>query len=137
MIMTLVQKQGDPMNIKNWRPITLINTNYKLITQRLTNTITTLLLQLIYLHQSSCVPGRSIHKNLHLIRDVRVYANTANIPPPPQPTAISSDQVSAYNSVEQNYLHLLLPNLDSNLILFCILRWYITEHKVWLKYETS
>jgi ABC-type sulfate transport system substrate-binding protein len=38
-VVTLVPKQGDPTDIKNWRPV--LNTDYKLITRSLSNGITT------------------------------------------------------------------------------------------------
>jgi hypothetical protein len=79
-LVTLVQKHEDPMDLKNWRPITLLNTDYKLITRCLANRITAVLPMIISSDQSFCVPGISIHTNLYLIRDAIPYANTDNIP---------------------------------------------------------
>jgi hypothetical protein len=101
-VVTLVPKHGDPMDLKNWRP--LLNTDYKLTTRCLANRITAVLPMIISSDQSSCVPGRSIHTNLLLIRDPIAYANTDNIPL----AVISLDQSSAYDCVEHNYLKLVL-----------------------------
>jgi hypothetical protein len=98
-VVTLVPKHGDPMDLKNWRHVTLLNTDYKLITRCLANRITEVLPMIISSDQSFCVPGRSIHTNLHLIRDAIAYANTDNIPL----AVISLDQSSAYDCVEHNY----------------------------------
>jgi hypothetical protein len=103
-VVILVPKHGDPMDLKTWRPITLLNRDYKLITRCLANRITAVLPMIISSYQSFCVRGRSIHTKLHLIRDAIAYANTDNIPL----AVISLDQTSAYDCVEHNYLKLVL-----------------------------
>ena len=32
-VLSLLYKKGDPENIENWRPITLLNTDYKILTR--------------------------------------------------------------------------------------------------------
>ena len=31
-VLSLLYKKGDPENLENWRPISLLNTDYKIIT---------------------------------------------------------------------------------------------------------
>jgi hypothetical protein len=103
-VVTLVPKHGDPMDLKNWRPITLLNTDYTLTNRGLANRITAVISMIIFSDHSFCVPGRSVHTNLHLIRDAMAYTNTDNIPL----AVISLDQSSPYDCVEHNYSKLVL-----------------------------
>ena len=103
-MITLVPKKGNPTLLANWRPITLQNTDYKLITRCLANRITEVLPTLITTDQSYCVPKKTIHTNLHLIRDAIEYANQRDIPL----AIISLDQASAFDQVEHQYIYHLL-----------------------------
>jgi hypothetical protein len=51
----LVPKQGEASDLKNWRPITLLNTDYKLIARCLAKRITRVLPQLISSDKRCCV----------------------------------------------------------------------------------
>jgi exonuclease III len=103
-IITLIPKKGDLTLLANWRPITLLNTDYKLITSCLARRIISVLPDLITTDQSYCIPNRTIHTNLHLIRDSIDHANQHDLPL----AVISLDQASAYDCVEHPYiLHVL------------------------------
>jgi hypothetical protein len=78
-VVALAPKQREPSDLKNWRPITLLSTDHKLIARCLAKRITRVLPQLISSDQSYCVPGRSIHTNLQLLRDAIEYANTSAV----------------------------------------------------------
>jgi hypothetical protein len=95
-VVVLAPKQREPSDLKNWRRITLLNTDHKLIARCLAKRITQVLPQLISSDQSYCVPGRSIHTNLQLLRDAIEYANTSAV-------------ISLYqDSVEKQYLYRVL-----------------------------
>jgi exonuclease III len=99
-VVTLVPKQGDPTMLSNWRPITLLNTDYKIITRCLAQRITAALPKLITSDQSYCIPNRTIHTNLHLIRDSIDHANRNDLPL----AIISLDQASAFDCIEHAYI---------------------------------
>jgi exonuclease III len=103
-VITLVPKQGDPTLLTSWRPITLLNTDYKLIARCLASRITKVLPRLITSDQSFCIPNRTIHTNLHLIRDAIAYANHRSLPL----AVVSLDQASAYDCVEHPYIFYVL-----------------------------
>jgi hypothetical protein len=103
-IITLTPKKGELILLSNWRPITLLNTDYKLITRCLARRIISVLPDLITADQSYCIPNRSIHTNLHLMRGSIDYANQHDLPL----AVISLDEASAYDCVEHPYiLHVL------------------------------
>ena len=79
-VITLLPKKGDLSDIKNWRPVSLLNTDYKIFTRTLSNRLTKCIDSVIHPDQSYCIPGRTIHDNISLIRDVIMYCNWNNIP---------------------------------------------------------
>ena len=60
-VVTLLEKKGkDRIDIANWRPITLLNTDYKLLTKLLGERLKIVLSSLIHPNQNGFVPGGSI-----------------------------------------------------------------------------
>lgn len=72
---TLILKEGgDPTETGSWRPITLLNTDYKIVTTLLSKRLTKLLPYIITPYQASSVPGRSIFATLTLIGEFCLHA---------------------------------------------------------------
>jgi hypothetical protein len=53
-------QKGDKREIANYRPITILNTDYKILTKTLNNRISRVANKLIHPDQTGFVPGRSI-----------------------------------------------------------------------------
>ena len=65
----LLPKDGkDLTQLKNWRPITLSNCDFKIITKTLANKLTLGLSDLISTNQTAYIKGRQITDNLHLLQ---------------------------------------------------------------------
>lgn len=62
--------KGDQTLLKNWRPVALLCTDYKLLSMVLANRRKVFIEVFIGLDQSYCVPDRSILDNLFLMRVV-------------------------------------------------------------------
>ncbi|CEP17652.1 hypothetical protein [Parasitella parasitica] len=62
-IMCLLYKKGDPADMKNYRPLSLANTDYKLFTRILNHRIMEVSTQLISRSQLGFLPGRFIAEN--------------------------------------------------------------------------
>lgn len=104
IVVTPVPKKGDRLQIKNWRPISLLNTDYKIIARIFSKKIAQVSSSLLSSDQSYCVPGRTIYNNLHLLRNIINHANQSN----QQLAIISLDQSGAFNKVSHPYLKHLL-----------------------------
>ena len=66
----LFEKKGkDRHDVANWRPITLLGVDYKLLTK--TN--------LIHKDQNEFVPGGNIFFSAHTIRDILFYCSEENV----------------------------------------------------------
>ena len=79
-VITLLLKKGDGTKLQNWCPITLLNTDYKILTKALSNRLKQVLPSIIHTDQTACIPGRTINDNLRLIQDIITYANETNKP---------------------------------------------------------
>ena len=58
----------DPANLGNWRPIGLLNCDYKLFAAYLQQSLVPFMDALVSKHQTAFIPGRSIHENIMLIQ---------------------------------------------------------------------
>ena len=104
IVIAPVPKKGNRMFLKNWRPIALLNTDYKIISRVYSKRISAVISPLLLSDQSYCVPGRNIYNNLHTIRNLIRHSNKTNSPL----AILALDQVGAFNNVNHNYLHHLL-----------------------------
>lgn len=69
-VITLLPKKGDLQNIKNWRPVSLLCSEYKILSKALATRINKIIGKVIHYDQMYCTPKRSIFDNITLIRDV-------------------------------------------------------------------
>ena len=63
------KKNKDPLLLKNWRPISLLNTDYKLATKCIAKRLEKVLPYLIDGDQTGYIKGRFIGENIRLISD--------------------------------------------------------------------
>ena len=67
-VVSLIHKGGDRAEIKNWRPISLLCTDYKIIAKIITNRLKPLLEKAIGEEQKGGLKGRQLTDNLNSIR---------------------------------------------------------------------
>ena len=73
-LITLICKdEKNPELIKNWRPISLLNVDYKIISKIITTRLSKVLHKIIDIDQTSSIPGRLILDNCHLYRNILDY----------------------------------------------------------------
>ena len=99
-IISLLFKKGDCTLVKNWRPITLLTTDYKILTKALANRLQKVLPSLVHTDQTASTLGRTINDNSRLLHDVIYYANENNI----LLAVISVDQLKAFDRVAHSFL---------------------------------
>ena len=69
-VMTLIHKKGDTKLLKNYRPISLTNTDYKIIAFVFAKRLQKIIDNLISKNQSAYIKGRFIGENARLILDI-------------------------------------------------------------------
>jgi hypothetical protein len=65
--------------IRNWRPISLLNVSYKLVSASIANRIKNMLPRVINEDQTGFVPGRYIGENIRLMYDLMQYTELKKI----------------------------------------------------------
>ena len=100
-VISCLYKKGDRDDIGNWRPISLLNLDYKIFTKALAEKLAASLDHVINPQQTASVPGRSMLTTLALARDLIDYAYQENIPA----SLVSIDQAKAFDRVNWKFLH--------------------------------
>lgn len=77
-MITLLFKKGDRTLLKNWRPVTLLNTDYKILTKALANRLHQVLPLIVNSDQTACIKWRTINDNTRLLNDAISYVNEKN-----------------------------------------------------------
>ena len=72
-MLTLIFKKGDRQLIKNYRPISITNIDYKIIAKILANRLHTVLPDLISHDQTAYIKGRTISQNI--VQNIILYAD--------------------------------------------------------------
>jgi len=99
-IISLSFKKGDRLLHKNWRPISLLNVDYKLCARTLAGRLLGIIHHVVAPDQTCGVPGRFIGENVSLLRDIVDVANGTNLPV----AILSLDQEKAFDRVDWNFL---------------------------------
>ena len=95
----LLYKKGERTLLKNWRPISLLNTDYKLLSTILAMRLKPLLPKVINEDQTCGVPGRTIFENLFRLRDITQEAmiNNSNL------IMVNLDQEKAFDKIDRTF----------------------------------
>ena len=104
IITLLPKKDKDPLYVKNHRPISLLNTDYKIIAKVMANRLKVCLHQIIHEDQTGFMKGRNIGSNIRAIIDVIEYCDANQIPG----SIILLDIEKAFDSVDHDFLFQVL-----------------------------
>ena len=103
-IITLLFKAGEKDLLKNYRPISLCNSDYKLITKAFSMRLQKVLPDIISENQTAGIPNRTIFNNLWLLRDMFDYSfekNEINY-------LFSLDMTKAFDFVNHEFMYKVL-----------------------------
>ncbi|GAU37589.1 hypothetical protein TSUD_365100 [Trifolium subterraneum] len=122
-LICLIPKVDCPKHFKDFRPISLCNTLYKLITKILVNRLRPMLDSIIGPFQSSFLPGRGTCDNAIILQEI-IY-NMQKSKAKKGDVAYKIDLEKAYDNVNWNFLRSCLhdfgfPQLTVKLIMHCV-----------------
>ena len=109
-ILSLLFKKGDPLCLDNYRPISLLNVDLKLISHVLAQRLKTVLPNIINVDQTGYVKNRFIGFNLRQIQDIIDYADIYKI----EGAIIFVDLTKAFDSLEWNFMLNTLKHFGFN-----------------------
>ena len=100
-VITLVPKEDSDLELlNNWRPITLLNLDYKIVSKIIARRIEKVLPLLVCSDQSGFVKGRYIGQNIRLINDILEQTKLQDIPGVP----LQLDFQKAFDTIEWKFI---------------------------------
>ena len=108
-IITLLPKNGkDNLLLENWRPISLLNVDYKITAKAIANRIKKVLPTLILETQTGFMKGRYIGENIRLILETIDITDENNLPG----MIFFSDFEKAFDSINHEYMFKCLRHFN-------------------------
>ena len=98
--MSLLYKKDDHRLVKNWRPISLLHTDYKLASKVITERLKRVMQTIFHKDQTCGLVGRSIFSNLQLIRDMLDMIDKTN----ETGILVTLNQGKAFDRVDHDFL---------------------------------
>ena len=100
-LIKLIPKPGkNLLELKNWRPITLLNVDYKIISKTLANRFKLVIQNIVHENQAGFIKGRFIGENVRFIQDITEILSTSK----KRAIAISLDIEKAFDSLDHNFV---------------------------------
>ena len=99
-----IYKKKEADNIANYRPITILNTDYKILTKAIATRLTEVAPKIIHLDQAGFIRGRSIFDQIDQIATTINYARLKGI----NGAVVALDQEKAYDKLLHPYLWKIL-----------------------------
>ena len=100
-IISLIPKKDKELtNLNNWRPITLLNIDYKIATKAMPNRMKNVLPNIINNCQTGFLKGRYIGENIRLLFDIIEHSLETNKPG----CLIFADFEKAFDSLDHNFM---------------------------------
>ncbi|KAI3374947.1 hypothetical protein L3Q82_021472, partial [Scortum barcoo] len=99
-VITKLPKKGDLQDLKNWRPVSLLCRDYKVLSKALALRLREVMAEVVHVDQTYCVPSRLISDKINLIQHVLDVSGSLGI----GTGLISIDQEKAFDRVEHQYL---------------------------------
>ncbi len=101
LITLLPKKDKDPLLLKNWRPLSLMNADYKIMTKSIAMRIQKVIKKLISNDQFGFMKGRYIGENIRLAADLIDFTIEENIPG----LIFNIDFKKAFDSISHEFMY--------------------------------
>jgi hypothetical protein len=107
-VVSLIFKDGDRENLSNYRPISLTNTDYKIMAFVLANRLQNVLPSIISYDQTGYIKNRSINTNIRLVDDILNFSQSKKL----QTAVLFLDFSKAFDSLEWNFMFQVLEKFN-------------------------
>ncbi|CAM2118677.1 unnamed protein product [Caretta caretta] len=127
-VLALLPKKGDLCDLRNWRPVSLLSMDYKIVAKAISLQLGSVLADVIHPDQTYTVPDRSIFDNLFLVWDLLELGRREGL----SFTLLSLDQEKAFDRVDHRYLLSTLQAFGFGPQFVGFLRVLYAPQSVWL-----
>uniref|UniRef100_A0A3B5PWS7 Reverse transcriptase domain-containing protein n=1 Tax=Xiphophorus maculatus TaxID=8083 RepID=A0A3B5PWS7_XIPMA len=107
-MISLLYKKGPQTDLKNWRPLTLLGVDIKILSKALFFRLKTVISNIIEKEQTCGIPGRKMTDSLALIRDTYTYCQERKLPL----SILGIDLEKAFDSVNHRFLEEILRHFN-------------------------
>ena len=107
LVRLIFKNRGERSDLKNWRPISLLNVDYKIIAKTLSKRLQKIMPYIVNDDQTCGVKGRNINDNLLILRDVIDYVNYSN----KHAAILGLDQEKAFDRIEWKYMYSIMEKM--------------------------
>ena len=107
-ILTLLYKKGDHRYLKNWRPLSLLSVDYKILTKAIANRIYRVLNIIIGKGQTCGVQNRSIFDSIYLVQGTVNYLSQQGN----NGAIICIDQEKAFDRIDREWIIKVMENMN-------------------------
>ena len=108
-VITLIHKKGkDRLKLENWRPISLLNVDYKIVSKVIANRLNQVIPKLINISQTGFINGRFMSDSVRTLYDLIEYSNIYDI----EGMLLLIDFEKAFDSINWNFLFLTLNKMN-------------------------
>lgn len=108
VISLLYKEKGEKNELKNWRPLTMLNADYKILAKVLTNRLKTVMKRLVSVDQSCAVQGRDIRDNIFTVFNLVNFVNENN----KEGFLLSLDHKNAFDLLEWDFMFQALEKFN-------------------------
>ena len=120
-IIKLLYKKGDKRLLKNWRPVSLLNVDYKIMTAVAASRLIPVLQDNISIEQGCAIKGRYIYENLKLIKDL-IEKHEGNTELWKGGKIKTIDQEKAFDRIEHQYIFKILERINLGRVMTLLIK---------------
>ena len=125
IIKLIPKKDAEPYSIKNWRPISLLNFDYKIAAKAIANRFKHVLSNLIDNDQTGFLKGRFIGENIRLVDGIIKHAAAKNIPG----LLLFLDFEKTFDTVEWSFIQKTLKHFNFCPSTMNWIRLFLPQHR--------
>ena len=104
VISLIYKKKGDRRCIRNYRPISLLQVDYKILARIMANRFKKVLPKIVSENQTCCIVGRDISNSIANVRDLITLVENDNL----EGYIIKADQEKAFDRLSHEYMFTVL-----------------------------